>query len=121
MCEAITEVTSGEAEHELINVCDTSAYCPTFCFTNELGLFLRMIKIIHGCELLIKPELHQCYEVHVCFQIQIWKHEDPSVVTVAKFSLKAKWSQVQLEEQKTSTSRKRRNISEATFSILSSQ
>lgn len=59
MCEAIAEVTSGEAEHELINVYDTSAYSLTFCFRNELGLLLRIIKIIHECELLIKPELHQ--------------------------------------------------------------
>lgn len=43
------------------------------------------------------------------------------MVTVAKLSLIAEWSQVQLEEQKTSASRKWRNTSEVTFSILSSQ
>lgn len=67
MGEATAEVTSGEEEHELINVYDTSAHSLTFCFTNELGLPLRIIKIMHGCEFLIKPELHQSHEVHVCF------------------------------------------------------
>lgn len=87
MCEAITEVTSGEAEHELINVYDTSAYSLTFCFTNELGLFLRIIKIIHGCEFLIKPELHQCLKFMFAFRS---KSESMSLYPETQ-----EWSQLQ--------------------------